>query len=134
MTERPVSNHKPNPFATHPYSTPLRIKRAICTKVVDGDTYDLLIELSDHVLATERIRLEGVDTPEMYGTNADPSGRVAKARVEELILHRMVVVKFEDKRDKYGRLVASVAFPVDQEWVDLAAQLLAEGHAQPYPK
>ena len=40
--------------------------RARLGRVVDGDTIDVLIELGFYVTLRERVRLEGIDTPEIY--------------------------------------------------------------------
>ena len=39
--------------------------------VVDGDTLDVLIDLGFYIRIKERIRHEGVDTPEIYGIPQD---------------------------------------------------------------
>ena len=41
--------------------------RAELDRVVDGDTFDVLIDLGFYIRIKERIRLEEVDTPEIYG-------------------------------------------------------------------
>ena len=53
------------------------VKRAI--KIVDGDTFDLVLDLGFHVSAAYRFRLAEVDTPEIYGRNAEPLGYEARA-------------------------------------------------------
>ena len=40
-------------------------------RVVDGDTLDVVIDLGFYIKIKERIRLEGVDTPEIYGVPQD---------------------------------------------------------------
>ena len=44
-------------------------------KVIDGDTLDVLIDLGFNIKMKERVRLLGVDTPEVFGQNAVPSGK-----------------------------------------------------------
>ena len=46
-------------------------------KVVDGDTLDLEIDLGFNVRIKERIRLYGVDTPEVFGAAASSEGAAA---------------------------------------------------------
>ena len=41
--------------------------RAELDRVVDGDTLDVVIDLGFYIRIKERIRLEGMDTPEIYG-------------------------------------------------------------------
>jgi micrococcal nuclease len=45
--------------------------RARLGRVVDGDTIDVLIELGFYVTLRERVRLEGIDTPEIYRVPKD---------------------------------------------------------------
>ena len=40
--------------------------RAKLVRVVDGDTIDLDIDLGFYIRITERVRLEGVNTPEIF--------------------------------------------------------------------
>ena len=41
--------------------------RAEVGRVVDGDTIDAVIDLGFYIEITERLRLEGLDTPEIHG-------------------------------------------------------------------
>ena len=104
-------------------------------EVIDGDT--ILVEARiwlDQVVTT-RVRLSGVDAPELNGAceleraaartaRAFLGGRIAAdpdgARV---VLHRVRWGKFA------GRVLAQVTTP---SGTDLAAALLAAGHARPY--
>jgi len=45
--------------------------RAELDRVVDGDTLDVVIDLGFYIKIKERIRLEGVNTPEIYGVPQD---------------------------------------------------------------
>ena len=60
--------------------------RAELDRVVDGDTLDVVIDLGFYIRIKERIRLEGVDTPEIYGVPQDSEeyrrGMEAKKYVE----------------------------------------------------
>lgn len=78
------------------------------TKVVDGDTIDVLMDGK-----TERVRLLGINTPE----SVDPRrpvecfGREASAKAKEWLDGRSVRLEYDesqDRRDKYGRLLAYV--------------------------
>ena len=48
--------------------------RAELDRVVDGDTLDVVIDLGFYIKIKERIRLEGVDTPEL--------GTIAQCRMQ----------------------------------------------------
>ena len=78
--------------------------------VVDGDTIDIEIDLGFHIKVKERVRLLGVDTPEVFGPNAEAAGTVASDFTKEWIEKRQSInnkfsyfsVKY-NARDKYGR-------------------------------
>lgn len=83
----------------------LRLKGSV-SDVVDGDTID--VSLNSGV--TERIRLIGIDTPEVYG-GAECGGPEASAEMGRLGLGRrvrMATDPTQDRRDRYGRLLAYV--------------------------
>lgn len=47
--------------------------RAIITRVIDGDTYVVNLDLGFYTrIFSQRVRLYGLDTPEVYGRYADP--------------------------------------------------------------
>lgn len=102
--------------------------------VIDGDTLDTRAQIwLDQEIAV-RVRLLGVDTPEMRGKCADEvaKARQAKARAIELLVPLgLTVVKLRDiKHDKYaGRVDARVELPDGR---DLAGELIAAGLARAY--
>jgi micrococcal nuclease len=79
-------------------------------KVVDGDTID--IDIADDGKNYTRIRLWGVDTPEVYGKNAPMYyGKEASGFVKELLENKKVKIFLDegnDTRGYYGRLLAYV--------------------------
>src|SRR5215216_3683085 len=75
--------------------------------VVDGDTVD--VQFADG--GTERIRLIGIDTPEVVDPHEPVQcfGREASARAHDLLDGRAVLVELDPtqgERDRYGRLLA----------------------------
>jgi micrococcal nuclease len=99
-------------------------------KVTDGDTIRVLYRGHE-----ERVRLIGVDTPEVpwYGGSGECFGveaaRYAKRRLEG----RLLRLEFgADRRDRYGRLLAYVY--VDDELFNLTLVRLGYAAADPvYP-
>ena len=98
-------------------------------KVVDGDT--VYIDAPDQDKATTRIRLWGVDTPEVAGS---PQGEMywgpqASAFAAETLLNTRVRLELveHDTRGKYGRLLAYVHIVSSGEMFN--ALLLRGGHA-----
>jgi micrococcal nuclease len=77
------------------------------TSVVDGDT----IDISAQVEGTTRVRLIGVDTPEVFG-GEEPCGPEASDFTTEQLDGQDVTLEFdEDRIDPYGRALAYVWVP-----------------------
>jgi micrococcal nuclease len=117
------------------------IYQATLERVVDGDTVDVVIDLGFSTFRRERIRLYGVDAPEI-NTEA---GKLAKGFVEEwfwdnpkFFVETIVAEgKSVSKRDKYGRYLGVIAKQyealrdIDNGWGDsLNGQLITSGHAK----
>lgn len=94
--------------------------------MVDGDTFDVNVDLGFCVHVRDRLRLDGIDCPEM----ATPEGKAVRAYVLMLLdqCSRQCVVDTK-KKDKYGRYLARVTLP---DGTDLAAHLIATGKGKPY--
>lgn len=99
--------------------------------VVDGDTVDVEIDLGFHISKIDRIRLLGINTPELHA--ADPlvreQAQVAKARVESLAPTVVLIKTKLDKSDKYGRILGTL---VTSDGVEVNKVLLDEGLAVPF--
>jgi len=98
-------------------------------RVVDGDT--IRARVAGRV---ERVRLIGIDTPEVVKPNTPVQcfGREASARTKALLpagssVHLVTDV---ETRDRYRRLLAYVYRDVDGTFVNLL--LVEEGYAVPY--
>jgi micrococcal nuclease len=81
--------------------------------VVDGDTFDVTIDLGMNVFHKTRIRLNGFDAPEIYGVKKDSDeyalGVLAKQFAITQLLGKNVVIRtFKDRREKFGRYLADV--------------------------
>lgn len=83
---------------------------AKCTKVVDGDTVDLVVDLGFNMYMTRRFRLYGINTAEMHAR--DPAERTraqsAKAELEKLLIGPLTINTLKDSADKYGRYLATI--------------------------
>jgi len=100
--------------------------RAKVTHVVDGDTIDVRVDLGFKIYFDIRLRLFGIDTPELRGEEYE-AGMKAKRFVEEKVLDREVIVKtHKDKTGKYGRYLAEVFY----DDVSLNQTLLGVGLAR----
>ena len=84
--------------------------RCKVTRVVDGDTVDVDIDLGFGVwMHKERVRLYGIDTPESRTRDLDEKkyGLIAKEHIKAFMpvgsMQTLVTVK--DKAGKYGRIL-----------------------------
>lgn len=111
--------------------------RAKILRVVDGDTVDVDIDLGfGVVLANERVRIMGIDTPESRtADNTEKAfGLAAKSRLAELlgktaVLRTQVSKKGEDMKGKFGRILGDFVGP---EGKMITAIMAEEGHCVPY--
>lgn len=104
--------------------------------VVDGDTLDVVIDLGFGITRQERVRIDGVNAPEMTTPEGPPARRwvldwMAWHATTGLEWPLVIRTLKPDPRDKYGRYVARVMSASDGS--DLASDMLAAGIALPYP-
>jgi len=83
------------------------------TRVVDGDTIDVILDLGFSVLHKCRVRLYGIDTPESRTRNKDEKvrGKLAAKFLEDSINNGKQVIlrsKLKDSKGKYGRVLGEV--------------------------
>ena len=113
--------------------------RCKVTKVIDGDTVDVDIDLGfDIILRDERVRIMGIDTPESRTRDKVEKkfGLASKARLKELIggksgpiLKTQINKKGEDMRGKFGRILGDFVTDDGRMVTDI---LVEEGHAVAY--
>ena len=109
--------------------------KARCTNVVDGDTVDLDIDLGFNIHVNERVRLEGIDTPEVR--TSDPlekeAGILVKSYVKNLIEGKMVYLhSTEFKTGKYGRVIGDIIMKSGDIEVSLCETLITKAYAKEY--
>lgn len=93
--------------------------------VYDGDTCTILISLGLDIYKSEKIRLVGLDAPEM---DTD-EGKAVQAYVEKILKGKQIVLKTDnDKHEKYGRLLGTIFFNGE----NINERLIKEGKAKPY--
>lgn len=108
--------------------------------IVDGDTLDIELDLGFEIRLKERVRLLGVDTPEVFGAKAEPAGLAASVFVKNWVESKqsrdgqfVYESKRYNARDKYGRSLGTItwidAVPTLTETINTL--LLATGHARP---
>jgi len=86
--------------------------RGMVTKVYDGDTITVDVDIGFHVsLKGEKFRLYRINTPEVRGDERD-QGIISRDWLRERILDKeIMLVTVKDKKGKYGRWLADV-------WID----------------
>lgn len=114
-----------------PFQKPTYTYRAKVTRVVDGDTVDVKIDVGFGTHIYKRLRFLGIDTYETRGEER-PKGLLAKARTEELVGGKEIYVQtIMDGRGKYGRLLAWLWVETENGPLNVNNVLLEEGHATP---
>lgn len=86
--------------------------KAIITNVVDGDTFDMDIDLGFNIHIHERVRLLDIDTPEKFG-NEKILGLIVKQFAINNFLNKEVVINSEKadvaaNTDSFGRWLVKV--------------------------
>jgi micrococcal nuclease len=101
--------------------------RATLSKVVDGDTVDLYVDCGFGIYTKQRLRLYGINTPEIRGSQR-PQGLAAKEYVIKRFAEtqEITVRTIKDRKGKYGRYLAIIY--LDGE--NLNEELVTEGHAE----
>ncbi len=116
------------------------VYKATAIKVVDGDTIDCEIDLGFHIKVVKRVRLAGIDTPELNSEDARLREDAVAAR--KYVTGWIGVVPFNiktelDRNDKYGRVLGWI-YPlsagVEDQDQSLNSVLVEAGYAQWYGK
>jgi len=108
---------------------------ATITRVVDGDTVDVDIDLGFDVwLKSQRIRLYGIDTPESRTSDKTEKifGKLATSKVLEFcpVGSKIVLAtKTDDSRGKYGRILGSL---ITKDGVNVNEYLVENAYAVAY--
>lgn len=80
------------------------------SKVVDGDTIDVELDLGFNIFYAQRVRLAGIDTPESRTRDKKEKalGLESKQRLKDVLdKAHLIVIKTElpDSSEKYGRIL-----------------------------
>lgn len=99
--------------------------KATILRVVDGDTVDALVDLGFHITIEMKLRLYGINAPEMK----TEAGHPARDYLKSLLDGKIITLKtIKDKREKYGRYLAILI--ADNAIVN--DMMVNAGHAVPY--
>jgi micrococcal nuclease len=105
------------------------------TKVVDGDTIDVIIDLGFDVMFKSRVRLAGIDTPESRTRDLDEKklGLEAKDYLKHAIeASKDIVIKTEklNSSEKYGRILGWIF--LDGAINSINNEMVQKGYAWEY--
>ena len=132
-------------------------------RVIDGDTVDGIIDLGFGISLKERVRIYGIDAPEVRLQTSIKNikeryaekdrGLKAKSRLKELLIHGskqpegLFINTFLDKQGKYGRILGDIKYVYARDlhnaqpgespwtgWKSISQQLLEEKLVKLYNK
>ena len=82
--------------------------RAKIIGVYDGDTVTALVDLGFGITNKIKVRLKGINTPELRGAER-AQGIISRDFLREKILNKDIVIEtFKDKKGKYGRYIGTL--------------------------
>jgi micrococcal nuclease len=105
------------------------------TKVVDGDTIDVVIDLGFDISFTSRVRLAGIDTPESRTRDLKEKalGLESKAYLSKILkTAKNIVIRTEkiNSSEKYGRILGWLY--VDGNGNSVNHEMIEKGYAWGY--
>ena len=109
--------------------------RCEVTRVVDGDTIDVDIDLGFNIKYSERVRLLGINTPETRTRDLEEKAKGLEAKdfvitwLEDMADNCPFIETKVDKKGKFGRILGRV---LNDEGECLNDTLVELGHATVY--
>ena len=109
------------------------IYSAHVTKVIDGDTIEIDLDLGFGVwYRNQRVRLNGIDTPESRTKDKDEKnrGELSKSKLKELVENKIVKITTAiDPDDKFGRILGVIE---TKEGINVNEWLITNNYAVAY--
>jgi micrococcal nuclease len=103
------------------------------SRVIDGDTVDVIIDLGFDISLAKRIRLSGVDTPESRTRDLEEKkfGLEAKEWLKEhLAAAKEILIRTDLGDEKYGRVLGILY--TDGDDISLNEHIIEQGYAWKY--
>jgi micrococcal nuclease len=102
------------------------------TKIIDGDTVDVDIDLGFNITLSQRVRLKDINAPEIRTLNTEEKakGLAAKEWLQKELSREGEWIIETTKEDKYGRILGTLYLVGDP--VTVNERMLNEGVAEPY--
>ncbi len=110
--------------------------KATLVNVVDGDTLDVIIDLGFKMTTAQRIRLKGINTPEIWRKKKDSEEYKRGMAAKEYVINRLqgenaeFIIHTDKDHGVYGRYIGKIV--LSDSALSLNDELLKEGHAVPY--
>jgi len=113
--------------------TPFAYQVRSIVKIIDGDTFDCILDLGFDVLLEARVRMAGIDTPE--SRTSDKVEKVFGLASKDFLKHAIedasnIIVRTEldNEKGKFGRILGTVYL----DGVNINEKMCADGHAVAY--
>ena len=102
------------------------------TKVVDGDTIDIILDMGFDIMYKSRVRLFGIDTPESRTRDKVEKkyGLLAKKFLQEALKKGKIVIKTHkgEETGKFGRILGEIYV----NGINVNKLMCSKGHAVEY--
>ena len=121
---------KPSEFVGHPWEFPGGIYRAYCHHVVDGDTFDALVDLGLFQYAYQPFRLKDYNAYEINKLAERPQGLLDQLALTRLIAHKPIEIRTFKDAMSFDRFIATVFVKVDGNLVDVVQYLRDAGYGK----
>lgn len=120
---------------SRPKVEPQFVYAAKLDSIVDGDTMDMVIDLGFRTTTEQRVRLLGVDCPEVKGETKKAGDAATEATRSWMKSHGNLVIrtrKTKKQADSFGRYLVEVFGDKDGKQESLNDYLLESGFAVKY--
>ncbi len=103
-------------------------------RIVDGDTIDVVVDLGFKITTHQRIRLEGINTPETYNVKKNSEEYKKGMEAKNFVIGRIegnnyeAIIETEKYTGKFGRYIGTV-WLADSS-VSLNDELVNKGYAK----
>lgn len=116
-------------FKIIPFTFVGKTKKAKIIDVYDGDTCTIAMWVGLQKYSF-KLRLFGIDTPELRTKNLEEKEAGLKARdyLISLILNKKVKIVFADKEEKFGRLLGTIYL----NGININEKMIKDGHGKEY--
>ena len=104
--------------------------KATLNRIIDGDTIDVDIDLGFNVKIKQRVRLHGINTPEVRTLDLEikKKGLEATDYLKKILPKEFIIETILNKRGKYGRVLGILW---DKE-ININKKMVKEGYAEEY--